>query len=102
MKPAQLGLEAVMIVNRGPPHTDAFFLGGDGTVDQIQKLGEEAQPAGIGEFFVGEDGTLYEMRGSDLDGAVEGVSDGTVDEKQARELGHYLLGADGRLYEAIT
>ena len=57
-KGQQLGLDELMIVNPSPSGTKAVFLGTDGTLYQVQGLGEEA-----GQFFLGEDGTLYQVQG---------------------------------------
>ncbi len=46
----QLGLDELMIVNPAPPGTNALFLGEDGTLYQVQGLGKEPEPPGIGEF----------------------------------------------------
>jgi hypothetical protein len=57
---------------------------------QVQGLGEEAASHGTGEFFLGEDGTLYQVQGVGADG---------LGEAEAHELGRYFLGEDGTLYE---
>ena len=63
-----LGLDELMIVNPGlPPSHTTWFLGEDGGLYQISSLGEDAirEPA-LGDseplpnFFLGDDGTLYE------------------------------------------
>jgi hypothetical protein len=45
-----LGLDELMIVNPGPPNSGDFFLGEDGTVYQVQGLGlgQEEAPQGLG------------------------------------------------------
>lgn len=63
-----LGLDELMIVNPGlPPAHTTWFLGGDGGLYQISRLGEDAtSEAALGDaeqlptFFLGDDGTLYE------------------------------------------
>ncbi len=82
-----LGLDELMIVNPGPPGTDALFLGEDGTLYQIQGLGEEAEPQGTGEFLLGEDGTLFQVQG--------------LGEAEGRESGRFFLGEEGTLYELV-
>jgi len=54
-----LGLDELMIVNPGPLGSGAFFLGEDGTLYQVQSMGED-EGREFGRFFLGEDGTLYE------------------------------------------
>jgi hypothetical protein len=63
-----LGLDELMIVNPGPSDVGAVFLDQDDPVPGVQ---------GFGQFFLGEDGTLYQLRG------------------------HFLLGHDGTLYEVV-
>jgi hypothetical protein len=91
-KGQQLGLNELMIVNPGPPGIEGLFLGEDGTLYQVQGLGEEAESQGTGGFFLGEDGTLYRVQGVGADG---------LGEAEAHELGRYFLGEDGALYELI-
>jgi hypothetical protein len=63
-----LGLDELMIVNPGLPQPDTtWFLGEDGGLYQISLQGEDAaREAALGEhgplpdFFLGDDGTLYE------------------------------------------
>jgi hypothetical protein len=86
----QLGLDELMIVNPGPSGTAGLFLGEDGTVYQVQGLGEEAESQGTGGLFLGEDGTLYQVQGVGADG---------LGEAEAHDLGRYFLGEDGTLYE---
>ena len=57
-KDQQLGLDELMIVNPSSSGTEATFLGEDGTLYQVQGLGEEDDLQGLGQFFLGEDGTL--------------------------------------------
>jgi hypothetical protein len=63
-----LGLDELMIVNPGSPPSDAtWFLGEDGGLYQIRRLGDgDIGQATLGaseplpDFFLGDDGTLYE------------------------------------------
>jgi hypothetical protein len=63
-----LGLDELMIVNPGPPSSDTtWFLGEDGGLYRINRLGEGTtrDPAlggaeALPDFFLGDDGTLYE------------------------------------------
>lgn len=98
----QLGLDELMIVNPSSSGSDALFLGQDGTLYQVQGLGEEA-PQEMGEFFLGEDGTLYQVQGLDEGSLTKpiGDSDENLGEEDGRELGRYFLGADGALYEVV-
>ncbi|MEK6801869.1 MAG: hypothetical protein AABZ34_04280 [Nitrospirota bacterium] len=89
----QLGLDELMIVNPGSSGAEVMFLGEDGTLYQVQGLGEEAVPHGPGQFVLGEDGTLYQT---------QGLSSNGVGEAEAQELGRYFLGEDGTLYEVVT
>ncbi|MCX7595733.1 MAG: hypothetical protein N2235_18625 [Fischerella sp.] len=79
-----LGLDELMIVNPGLPGSGAFFLGEDGTLYQVQGLGEAEELQG-GEFFLGEDGTLYQVQG--------------LGESEELQGGEFFLGEDGRLYQ---
>jgi hypothetical protein len=95
----QLGLDELMIVNPSPLGTEGAFLGTDGTLYQVQGLGEEEGLQGLGQFFLGEDGALYQVQGIDAGSSpehAESLGDGLGD-----ELGHYFLGADGALYEVV-
>ena len=99
----RLGLDELMIVNPGPPGTEGFFLGEDGTLYQVQGLGEEEALRGMGQYFLGEDGTLYQVQGSGSDSlseSAESLGEGLAEEND-RELGRYFLGADGALYEIV-
>jgi hypothetical protein len=100
----QLGLDELMIVNPGQPGGEAFFLGADGTLYQVEGLSEEGEPQGLVQLFLGEDGALYQVQGFDAgstaeprDGSREGLG-----EDDSPELGRYFLGADGRLYEVVA
>ena len=63
-----LGLDELMIVNPGRPPSDAtWFLGEDGGLYRIDRFGEDATANGalgasepLPDFFLGDDGTLYE------------------------------------------
>ena len=52
-KDQQLGLDELMIVNPSPSGTEALFLGEDGTLYQVQGLGEEEALQGIGAILPG-------------------------------------------------
>jgi hypothetical protein len=97
----QLGLDELMIVNPSSLGTDALFLGEDGTLYQVQGLGEEADLQGTGEFFLGEDGTLYKVQGLGSNGSAEETAVEGLGEAEGRELGRYFLGEDGTLYELV-
>ena len=70
-KTHQLGLDELMIVNPGHSASEGLFLGDDGTLYQVQGLGEEAELQGTGELFLGEDGALYEVQGFDAGSTAE-------------------------------
>jgi hypothetical protein len=83
-----LGLDELMIVNPGPPGADPLFLGRDGTLYQVQGLGQEGEElAELGPVFLGEDGTLYQVQG--------------LAEEENRHLGRFFLGEDGTLYQMV-
>jgi hypothetical protein len=63
-----LGLDELMIVNPGPSDVGALFFGPDGPGSGVP---------GLGQLFLGDDGTLYQLGG------------------------HFLLGDDGMLYEVV-
>ena len=56
-----------MIVNPRSSGREAFFLGEDGTLYQVQGLGEGEELQGLGQFFLGEDGALYQVQGFGAD-----------------------------------
>ena len=64
----KLGLDELMIVNPGSPPSDTtWFLGEDGGLYRITRPGDGAgSEAALGDaeplpdFFLGDDGTLYE------------------------------------------
>ena len=95
----QLGLDELMIVNPGPLAAEAIFLGEDGTLYQVQGLGEEAELQGTGELFLGEDGTLYQVQGLSSNGSAARNPVEGLEEVTSQELGRYFLGEDGTLYE---
>jgi hypothetical protein len=83
----RLGLDELMIVNPGPPGSGAFLLGEDGTLHQVQGLGQEEELRGPGNFFLGDDGILYQVQG--------------LEEDEGRDLGRFFLGEDATLYEVV-
>ena len=99
----QLGLDELMIVNPGAPGLEAFFLGADGNLYQVQGL-EQADPLqGSGQLFLGDDGTLYQVDGFDSSGSTAAIeaSAEELGEPGDPELGRYFLGEDGMLYEVV-
>lgn len=64
----KLGLDELLIVNPGPASTDTtWLLGDDGGLYRIDRLDEGttgdaglASPEDLPQFFLGDDGTLYE------------------------------------------
>ena len=62
-----IGIDELMIVNPGPAESDALFLGEDGTLYQVQGSDLEEPlgegSIGPGDVFLGEDGTLYRVVG---------------------------------------
>jgi hypothetical protein len=80
-----LGLDELMIVNPGLSGSGAFFLGEDGTLYQVQGLGKAEELQEQGQFFLGEDGTLYQVQG--------------LGEGEELEGGQFFLGEDGTLYQ---
>ena len=83
-----LGLDELMIVNPGPSDSGAFFLGEDGTLYQLQGVHQEEEGTRLGRLFLGEDDRLYPVLGLGEDGS--------------RELGRLFLTDDGTLYEVVT
>jgi hypothetical protein len=98
----QLGLDELMIVNPGQPGGEAFFLGEDGTLYQVHGLGEGDEPQRLGQFFLGEDGALYKVQGFGA-GTAEpgGGSREGLGEDGSSESGRYFLGDDGTLYKVV-
>ena len=67
----QLGLDELMIVNPGVAGLGAVVLSADDNVSQAQGL-EQADPLqGLGQFFIGDDGTLYQVEGFDSNGSTD-------------------------------
>ena len=99
MKKGQLGLDELMIVNPGPPGPDAFFLGEDGTLYHVRGLEAEPEPQGTVEYFLGEDGTLYQVHRLGTNNPAEETAVNSLGGEQGRKLGRYFLGGDGSLYE---
>lgn len=102
-KNQQLGLEELMIVNPSSSGTEAMFLGQDGTLYQMQGLGEEHTQNGISQYFLGGDGLLYQVQGIEGGSSAEPAkkSGEGLEEKDGSALGRYFLGGDGVLYEVI-
>ena len=102
-KDRQLGLDELMIVNPGHSGTEGLFLGEDGTLYQVQGLGEEKAVAGNGR--IASWAKTGAVSGARLrHGRSSELGDGTgedLGEDDARELGRYFLGADGALYEVV-
>lgn len=98
-----LGLDELMIVNPGPSDSGAFFLGEDGTLYQVQGLGQGEGLRGPGLFFLGEDGTLYQVQGLGLSGLAERIdrSGEGLGEDTCSQLGRFFLGEDGTLYQVV-
>jgi hypothetical protein len=102
-KSHQLGLDELMIVNPGQPGGEAFFLGEDGTLYQVHGLGEGDEPQRLGQFFLGEDGGLYQVQGFGAASAAErGEGSGQgFGKDDSSEPGRYFLGDDGTLYKVV-
>ena len=102
-KNQQLGLDELMIVNPSSSGAEAMFLGEDGTLYQVQGLGEENTQPGMGQYFLSGDGSLYQVQGFETGSLVEPVKDSEAGQGEAdgRELGRYFLGDDGALYEVV-
>ena len=81
-----LGLDELMIVNPSPSNTDIYFLGEDGTLYQVQGLGQTEALQGESQYFLGEDGGLYQVQRL-----------GRTNHQY--ESGQYFLGEDGTLYQ---
>lgn len=58
-----LSLDELVIVDPGSSDSGAFFLGEDGTLYQLQGLGEADELQEFGQFFLGEDNMLYQVQG---------------------------------------
>ena len=102
-KDQQLGLDELMIVNPSSSGTEAMFLGEDGTLYQVQGLGEENTQPGMGQYVLGGDGSLYQVQGFEAGSSDEPAKnlDEDLGEEDGRELGRYFLGDDGVLYEVV-
>ena len=102
-KDQKLGLDELMIVNPSSSGTETVFLGGDGTLYQIQGLGEEKALQGIRRYFLDGDGSLYQVQAFGAsDSAERGEGPGeNMGEENVRDLGRYFLGGDGVLYEVV-
>jgi len=104
MKKKHPGLNELMIVNPGIPGQEKalslgqLFLGEDGTVYQMQGPEENEPLNGLAEFYLGEDGTLYRLEG--LGVAQESLKLGEPDLSEAA-IGRYFLEEDGTLYEVF-
>ena len=70
-KDQQLGLDELMIVNPSSSGTEAMFLGEDGTLYQVQGLGEENTQQGMGQYVLGGDGSLYQVQGFESGSSAE-------------------------------
>jgi hypothetical protein len=79
-----LGLDELMIVNPSSPNADAYLLGEDGTLYQVQGLGQDQVLQDQGQYFLGEDNRLYQIQGL-----------GQAESLQSQ----YFLGEDNRLYQ---
>jgi hypothetical protein len=100
MKKGQtLGLDELMIVNPSPSPTTAYFLGEDGTLYQVEGVGEGEARQGLGHFFLSADGTLYQAGGVETRG--DAAASEVGGEAESGELGRFFLGADGTLYERV-
>jgi hypothetical protein len=99
----QLGLDELMIVNPSSLGTEVTFLGEDGTLYQVQGLGEENIQQGMGQYFLDGDGSLYQVQSLEASASAEPASnsDKNLGEEDVRALGRYFLGADGALYEVV-
>ena len=81
-----LGLDEIMIVNPGPSQAEAYAFSTDGTLYELQGLGQPIDLRAGEQYLLGEDGRLYQLQGlgqtADLPGSEQ-----------------YFLGEDGRLYQ---
>jgi len=94
-----LGLDELMIVNPGCTCPKAVLLGEDGTLYQVQGLGQEVAYRAPSPFVRGADGRLYKVQGTGLGGPGE-YGEG-LDEERSHLLGRLFLGDDGLLYEVL-
>ena len=102
-KDRRLGLDELMIVNPSSSGTETMFLGEDGTLYQVQGLGEENTQPGMGQYVLGGDGSLYQVQGFEAGSSAEPAKNSgeNLGEEDGRALGRYFLGADGALYEVV-
>jgi hypothetical protein len=102
-KDQQLGLDELMIVNPSSSGMEAMFLGKDGTLYQVQGLGEKTTQQGMGQYVLSGDGSLYQVQGLETGSSDEPAknSDEKLGQEDGRELGRYFLGEDGVLYEVV-
>ena len=96
-----IGLDELMIVNPGHPEAQElssadFFLGEDGTLYQVQGAGAQSPEESLTGFFLGDDGSLYQLHGLDR---LAPPDEGTAGVAGAQRLPRYFLGEDGTLYE---
>ena len=96
-----LGLEELMIVNPGPAGLQGLIMGTGGAWYPTGGRSEEQDVRGIGQFFLGEDGTLYQLQGIDSTGPASLAANQDSGSGDGAELGRYFLGADGALYEVV-
>jgi hypothetical protein len=81
-----LGLDELMIINPSPSDTEAYLLGEDGTLYQVEGLGSAEALEDAGQYLLGDDGTLYQIQGFQPTDNFQGS-------------GQYFLGDDGTLYQ---
>ena len=88
------GLDELMIVNPGAAGSKVrlrpgqFFLGEDGTLYQLQSAGESDPGQGLAGYFLGDDGDLYLVQEPGRGRAQVGANE-------------YYLGEDGTLYQIV-
>jgi hypothetical protein len=95
-----LGLDELMIVNPGPRASGALFLGENGTVYQLRGVGLKDEREKLGQLFLGEDGVLYQVQGLKPSRFAE-PGPTALGEEAGRNLGRFFLGEDGTLYEVL-
>jgi hypothetical protein len=96
-----IGLDELMIVNPGQPGAQElssadFFLGEDGALYQVQGAQGQENGAGLTGFFLGDDGRLYQLHGLDT---LVPPDESTAGLAGAQRLPRFFLGEDGTLYE---
>ncbi len=101
-KNQQLGLDELMIVNPSASGAEAMFLGADGTLYQVQSLGENTRQ-GMGQYFLSGDGSLYQVQGFEAGSSAEPAKNSGegLGQEEGRGIGQYFLGSDGTLYEVV-